>query len=260
MPTFVAYHRLPSGGDANEAPGRSYQVSFKYFTYATCSLPLLAFCFCIGYSIIYNFERSTATSCRARNVLPSISAAIGGFSPQREVWQVAISLDFVPRMVLIYVYQHYNYSKAGNKLVYIRSILMLIENFALIILTYYDSTHDYTIHRNAFVTFIISSLLHMFLLFCSQRRNDRFEIKLKNHLAMVNFIGIFLAMFFFIVHGIHCPDYIYSLFALCEYIVVLTNIAYHGSIIYDFPNKYLTLSPGDCIRLGDQKRYITMQP
>lgn len=48
------------------------------------------------------------------------------------------------RMVLIYVYQHYNYSKAGNKLVYIRSILMLIENFALIILTYYDSTHDYS--------------------------------------------------------------------------------------------------------------------
>lgn len=123
-----------------------WRLSFpKLAVYILCC-PLFSFLFCIAYSVLFNFESATFTHCQVYNFLPSISAAIGNFSPQREVWQIAITLQAVPRLCVAYLYlkQHSNLLYNGDLwLSYIAFILNIIENLSLIVLSYFTSSKHY---------------------------------------------------------------------------------------------------------------------
>lgn len=54
---------------------RLFTISFARFSIITVSLPLFSFIFCVAYSLIYFFEKSTSTHCHVWNYLPSISVS-----------------------------------------------------------------------------------------------------------------------------------------------------------------------------------------
>lgn len=83
------------------------RIPLGRFSCITVSLPFLGMLFCIAWSEIYDFEKSTSTHCQIYNVLPSLSAAIGNFSPQKEVWQWAIGLHV--RIYFIYQFPLFNF-------------------------------------------------------------------------------------------------------------------------------------------------------
>lgn len=49
------------------------------------------------------------------------------------------------------------------------------------------------------------------------------------------------ATYFFFRHNSHCEPYIYTLFALSEYIIVLSNIYFHSLAYYDLGNLYFAI-------------------
>ena len=49
-------------------------------------------------------------------------------------------------------------------------------------------------------------------------------------------------MYFFWRHNVYCEPGIYSVFSLCEYIVILSNMAYHATSYYDFYHVNINLS------------------
>lgn len=69
-----AYQKLKDENGFAEQPPL-FQVSFSKFSTITVALPLLAFIFCVGYSLIFFFHASTATHCHVWNYLPSISVS-----------------------------------------------------------------------------------------------------------------------------------------------------------------------------------------
>lgn len=92
------------------------------------------------------------------------------------------------------------------------------------------------------------------------RSKDRISLRWKKRLVVVNVVFILLAGYFFIRHNSHCEPYgknkdtisfiyrifficfaVYSLFALSEYIVVLTNMAFHMTASLDFKDKDLVV-------------------
>lgn len=229
-----------------------FRIRFGIYCLAICMLPFLSFAFCVGYSLWSYFERATATHCGVRNYLPSISAAIGNYQPQRFVWQLAILLQVIPRLTVIYqYYQLYQVIVRKNRrpIAYTACIFNVVENLALVGLSLWTSIDDYEIHKTCFITFIATSECYMCMTYFLNKnglrstgklsRTQETSLTLKRNLFVINVVSFFCAGYCFVRHNDRCEPGVYTLFALFEYIVVLTNMGFHLTSVYDFRDKWL---------------------
>ncbi|XP_009987212.1 PREDICTED: post-GPI attachment to proteins factor 2, partial [Tauraco erythrolophus] len=105
--------------------GILFRLRFTTLAVGTVLCPLFGFLFCVIWSLLFHFQQTTATHC-------------GGRGSHRSH----------PRYPCLC---HFNL------------LLNLLENFALLVLTYVSSSENYAIHENAFIVFIASALGHMLL-------------------------------------------------------------------------------------------------
>lgn len=224
------------------------RIPVKAVALVTMSFPLFSFLTCILWSLKYNFEASTATHCGVPNYLPSISATIGSFTPQRYIWRMGIAIHSAPRFLAAVCYYNCYISKLGTYdkgwtvLIRINCLLNVIENLALIGLTNVSSSENYAFHEKCFIAFMVCSEVYM-LLSCYLSHKSRSRVpsslelksfKWKMILAITNIAVFLAAAYYFVRHNQYCEPGVYTKFALCEYIVVLTNIAFHGTAYWDF--------------------------
>ncbi|XP_055713402.1 post-GPI attachment to proteins factor 2 [Phlebotomus papatasi] len=231
-----------------------FRTPFGKFAFRVVSLPFFSFLFCVLWSVVFYFDRATATHCHVYNFLPSISAAIGSYQPQRFIWQVAICAHAVPRFMVAYMYLRYYRScvrKRWHFLVNSATMLNVVENGALLGLSLFTSVDSYEIHKFCFITFIATSELYMlvsYIMNINLRRGDSLtkledkSIRFKGYLCLINIVSFSLAGYFFLRHNSYCEPGVYSLFALFEYIVVLTNMGFHMTAYWDFHGRWISFS------------------
>lgn len=206
---------LPTYEKLNSAQP-SVRIPFGKFSTLVVSLPLFSFLFCVVWCVIFYFERSTATHCGVNNYLPSISAAIGNYQPQRFLWQLAICVHFIPRLVIAKVYLDF-YREVIRKdrmhLARIALSLNIVENFALLILSLWTSTEHYEVHKVFFCIFIFTSEIYMIVVYFLNKNGRRLplatkeeirSIRLKKGLVIVNVMSFALAGFCFMRHNTRC--------------------------------------------------------
>ncbi|KAL9973906.1 hypothetical protein ACROYT_G020414 [Oculina patagonica] len=115
------------------------------------------------------------------NYLPSISAAVGGYMPEKFIWRVGIALHCLPPIFIspTIFYKHYKETQSGRRynlttwwfwpLNVINCILQVVENGALLTLTYVSSTDNlvYTLFALAEYCTVVSIIV--FHWYCSWR-------------------------------------------------------------------------------------------
>lgn len=134
------YQRIDSGRPV------LFRIAFPKVSLGTVALPLSAFVFCIGWSLLHFFNQSTSTHCSVPNFLPSISAAIGNYEPQRTIWQSAIVLSTFPRLMVTVHYMTYYHThiRTNRRLIANTACLLnVLENIALVGLSLWTSIDDY---------------------------------------------------------------------------------------------------------------------
>ncbi|XP_061183638.1 post-GPI attachment to proteins factor 2-like isoform X1 [Saccostrea echinata] len=237
-----------------------FNINFSLLVTVAALLPLLGALICILLSILYNFKESTWTHCRVSNYLPSISSAIGGYAPQKYIWRICIALHAAPRFLFAFSYYgYYIHFHVGTRNTLYKTLaklcvfLHIIENAALVTLTYVSSTDNYAVHENMFIIFMVCSECYM-LLSCilykwGHTSNGRAMTKMevmsyqyKKILFVFNITMFVAAVYMFFRHEWYCETGVYSIFALCEYLVVFSNIAFHYTAKYDFSDQQVLLS------------------
>ncbi|XP_005095650.1 post-GPI attachment to proteins factor 2 [Aplysia californica] len=247
-----------------------FYVFFPHVIGISCILPLGALLFCELWSVLADFKASTATTCDRKiretavwNFLPSISEATGRLTPQRYVWQICIALHCTPRFLIALGYRSVHrglFPRSGAlarfaHLSRASYLLHMTEICALIGLSIISSSENYEIHKFCFITFMLCATLHMLsmcVLYGPGLRAVQFgvdeteerSLRLKQILTFVNITTFVVAMYFFYRHNTYCEDGVYSLFALCEIVVVVTNIAFHSTAMLDFNKSHVVLQDG----------------
>ncbi|KAF3705486.1 Post-GPI attachment to proteins factor 2 FGF receptor-activating protein 1 [Channa argus] len=225
------------------------RLRFTSFAVGTVLLPLTGLIACLSISLFYHFEDATYTHCQVSNYLPSISSAISRV-PERYIWRCCIGLHSAPRYLLSAAYFSFYRGCFMQKLPeLLLSCLALLcslaENTGLLLLTYVASTETYNVHKNGFIVFIGSSLLHM-LITCRLwhvikryygNQEEMTSYRWKMRLFLFNCSCCLVAYYFFRRHNKYCEPGIYTLFALCEYLVVFSNMAFHMTAFWDFGSK-----------------------
>ncbi|XP_055626933.1 post-GPI attachment to proteins factor 2-like isoform X2 [Toxorhynchites rutilus septentrionalis] len=184
------------------------------------------------------------------NFLPSLSAAIGNYQPQRIVWQFSVLVHALPRYAIAFMYKNYHVGllrKRRKELAYLACILNITELSSLVGLTLWTSSESYEVHKFCFSTFVIASIIYMLILIVINRitREDmltvseRKSMKYKKRLFLTNVCSILFAVYFFVRHNNYCEPGVYSLFALSEYVFVYSNIGFHMTAYWDFINANL---------------------
>ncbi|CAI2347407.1 unnamed protein product [Caenorhabditis sp. 36 PRJEB53466] len=234
-------------------------VPFKYFVLFIGGLPSSALLICVLLSLFLHFEQSTATHCEVSNYLPSISAAVSTYSPEKYIWRILIGLHIGPRFAVSIACRNYltssplrplTGSKQFRTLCNVACLLNLLENFFLLALTSISSSEDHTLHAKCFGGFAICSIVYMVLstwLFSESGRRRATNLGEKSYEYKILGASIFIVCFvmggyLYWRHNTYCEPGIYTLFALVEYSAVLSNIFFHCTLYYDFHGKNIALT------------------
>ncbi|XP_069615679.1 post-GPI attachment to proteins factor 2 isoform X4 [Ranitomeya imitator] len=230
--------------------GALFSLKFTTFAVATVCLPLCGFLFCIVWSLIFNFEETTATHCGVYNFLPSISAAIGGVTPQRYVWRLCIGLHSAPRLLVAVAYLNFYMAGGGSFWrCHINFLLNVFEILCLLLLTYVSSNENHGIHQLAFIFFMFFSLGYMMVTIriwslsrkFSVSAEERRSYRWKQCLLLLNLVSFLISLVFYYHHNASCKQGVYSAFAFFEYLVVLSNMGFHMTAWWDFGSKELVV-------------------
>ncbi|KAM9729463.1 post-GPI attachment to proteins factor 2-like isoform 1-T2 [Menidia menidia] len=231
------------------------RLPFPRLAVATVLLPLTALLLCLGLALRYHRQEATYTHCQVSNFLPSISAAIS-LVPERYVWRGCVGMHSAPRLLVAAAYfrfyaLRFRRRRAERLLAAITLLCSLAENAGLLLLTYVASTETYSLHKNGFVLFIASSLLHMlstcWLWRLISRNGDSPEevssYRWKLRLFLFNIGCCAAAAYFYRRHNKYCEPGVYTLFAGCEYLVVFSNMAFHMTAFWDFSSQEVRVGP-----------------
>ena len=252
-----------SSDESHHGSGKSrsrgkYLVSipFRHLIRITVSLPLGSFLFNIFYVMYVDFQEATNTLCYDHrvipNYLPSFSAVVGLFRFAQILWNVAIALHAAPRFLFLAMTHSYLETIVYQKYIkWVRLIGLLgvIENMGLILLTYVTSKANFSIHMWSFISFVLASEFYM-LIYClllkygrnipSTHMESR-SLHIKWGLMVMNISCAVLSALVYARHVTKCEVGVYTIFAFLEYIVVLTNMGFHGSAYYDFYDRSLVI-------------------
>lgn len=120
-------------------------------------------------------------------------------------------------------------------------VLVLVEDLMLCTLTMVSSTDDEMIHTLSFSLFMICAHIHFITCLMTNRRarmpfndDEKRWYRARIIFASIHALTFATAVYLYIRHNTYCEPYVYSLFALCEYIVVTMNICFHGTGLYEW--------------------------
>ena len=123
--------------------------------------------------------------------------------------------------------------------------LNIAENMALLVLSFAPSKEDFRLHQAAFITFILCSQGYMFLSFHLWSKVKDKCVKghtYKTRTLKLNLAFVVMSLYFYWRHNAYCEPGVYSLFSICEYGIVLTNIVFHSASYFDFEKYHLTVA------------------
>eukprot|EP00937_MAST-01D_sp_MAST-1D-sp2_P002384 g2384.t1 len=238
--------------------------------------PVAGMVVCLLFTLRFNFYSTVRVEGRYCNpggvqtpqFMPSISASIGDHAPQRYIWRICICFMIVNRLrdgrVQHGMFRNAFARRAGAEPLAPQPLrfrllngavhaLHTLENLCLVLLSYVSSSDYFPAHMVGFVGFAVANVLHMgatMALMRSAYGDDALSASARDGLAAVpalcwrwrlrcmvaNYALIAAAAYLYVRHEARCEPYVYSLFGVCEWSFVVTNILFLMAIYAEAPH------------------------
>jgi len=244
--TLVQKWFLAHSEDTKKIPSAlSIRYSEIIFICAVATLSSLVCCLLT--TLVHDYEGATYTHCHSSHFLPSISSVLGTTKSRfvTSSWKFVIAATAPQRLFDAFLFSKM-YSHKLKWVLY----LGLIEQCGLVTLSFISSNEDLDIHVVSFASFVFGSILKNCLITLMQRQkaaasgavSDCRSAFLKLYLNLLNIGTLLLALGFYFAHEWYCPEFFYSLFAIFEWVFVLSNIAFNFTALVDFDTYEVTLN------------------
>lgn len=240
-------------------PWHVFRIPFRHAIRVVIALPFGAFLFAIIWAMCTDYKKAVNVLCtkdenrKVRNYLPSLSAAIGDFPISQAVWTLCILIHAPPRFLFGSMYLKYFEIIVPTHLykwAYFAWILSVLEISGLVGLSVITSRHNLPFHASCFATFLISSELYMvFQCFLQSSRKKtcgpcNMEVKslqIKKCLTKLVLACTLVLVYTYFRHEAYCEEGVYTIFSLVEYIIILSNMAFHGLAYLDFFDRVIVI-------------------
>ncbi|KAM3722706.1 Post-GPI attachment to proteins factor [Dirofilaria immitis] len=192
--------------------------SFRWFITISASLPVSALFLCISLALTLHFDESTETHCDVTNYLPSISAAIASYSPERYIWRFLIALQSAPRIVIALAFRNFLLTSPLRPLndrawfglaCQIACVINVAESLFLLLLTTVSSSENHAVHTTSFTGFAVCSIIYMLIStalfqYSGRRRTSSLgekSFQYKVLMCSISVLSLLIAIYFFNRHN-----------------------------------------------------------
>ncbi|GJE85586.1 Frag1/DRAM/Sfk1 family-domain-containing protein [Phanerochaete sordida] len=172
---------------------------------------------------------------------PSVSATIGDWYPERNIFQILIALNSGPRFASL-VFQYYLqrvHSPTLSKFLLVTGILRTLSCGGWVYIT---STDDHDWHDILMISYIVLNLPWMYGNISATR--DVSIRRRRRIFANTFFISIVPMIYFFIQHKVHRVPGAYTHYSFFEWGLIILDILYDSVTRYDFEAANLNITIG----------------
>ncbi|GAA6058597.1 hypothetical protein JCM10212_004008 [Sporobolomyces blumeae] len=219
--------------DVSSPPRPSLTVSILSLARVHTALSALAFSAALALGLHGHYHRIVKNQWYAYpdEFVPSVSATIGDWFPERNLFQLLIALTSGPRLLLVllsYVAQSSDRpSSYGPATLAVVSVLRTLSCGGWVFVTSSDSgdTHDVFM-----VLYIVLNLPYMAL---HTLYSDPRSKRLRRTLAIAFFATLAPLVYFYIQHKVHRIAGAYSIYALFEWSLIILDVSFDAVFIAD---------------------------
>ncbi|KAF9039713.1 hypothetical protein BDZ89DRAFT_1060854 [Hymenopellis radicata] len=164
---------------------------------------------------------------------PSVSATIGDWYPERNVFQILIALASGPRFGLVAL-QYYLHR---SKLLLITGLVRTLSCGGFVYIT---SSDDHDVHDICMITYMLSNIPWMLGgIWCTQNNVVR---KRRQRVATVFFVSLIPLVYFFVQHKVHRIPGAYTRYSFFEWGLIFFDVLYDSLSEREFKDASLQIS------------------
>ncbi|KZP00656.1 hypothetical protein CALVIDRAFT_475938 [Calocera viscosa TUFC12733] len=164
---------------------------------------------------------------------PSVSATIGDWYPERNIFQILIALTAAPRFGMLFCWWLVSRPRSPSWTNVI-AIIGVIRTVSCGGWVYISSTDDHDIHDVLMITYVVLTLPWMLgCIACSPP--GRSASRRQRFLVASSFFGMLVPMiYFFVRHKVHHIPGAYTYYSFFEWYLILADVAFDSRNVLDF--------------------------
>ncbi|TBU27075.1 Frag1/DRAM/Sfk1 family-domain-containing protein [Dichomitus squalens] len=190
---------------------------------------------------------------------PSVSATIGDWYPERNIFQILIAINAGPRFALVAL-QYYLHRSATSSIPGFLFLVGLLRTLSCGGWVFITSSDDHDVHDVLMVSYIVLNLPWMFGSLAFTPANHTAARRRRRWTSIAFFGSLVPMIYFFIQHKVHRIPGAYTRYSFFEWSLILLDVMYDSSVELDLQAADLKMTVGNFVASSSEADKIADAP
>ncbi|KAH9846239.1 Frag1/DRAM/Sfk1 family-domain-containing protein [Lenzites betulinus] len=230
------------------SPARPFTLHASTLARAHTFLALTAFlgALFIGCALHYKKIVKNGVAGYPEEWFPSVSATIGDWYPERNIFQILIAINAGPRFALVAL-QYYMQRTPNSSIPGFLLLIGILRTLSCGGWVYITSSDDHDVHDVLMISYIVLNIPWMFGSIACTPVNHVASRKRRRLASLGFFAAIAPMIYFFIQHKVHRVPGAYTRYSFFEWALILLDVWYDSSAELDFKAADLKITVGTLV-------------